>query len=116
MIYKYSIIFAVLFMIYVINKVRNKKLYEKYSILWIIFSIIIIILSVGYKLLDKLSIMIQIYYSPALLFLAGFIFLILYMVHLSTVVTKQNKSIIRLNQELSILEEKNRKKNKEGNE
>ena len=111
MIYKYAIVIAIIFMIYIINKVRNKKLYEKYSILWIFFGILVIILAIGYNWLDQLSIMVGIYYSPALLFLIGFAFLILYIVHLSVVITKQNKDIIKLNQELAILEEKTRKEN-----
>ena len=106
MIYKIAIIAAILFMIFIISLVRNKKLHEKYSILWIFFATLIIIISVAYELLDKFSISIGIYYSPALLFLVGFVFLIIYIIHLSTVVTKQSKDIIRLNQEIAILNEK----------
>lgn len=113
MIYKIAIIAALLFMIFIITLVRNKKLHEKYSILWISFAIVIIIISVAYELLDRFSISIGIYYSPALLFLVGFIFLIIYIIHLSTVVTKQSKDIIRLNQELAILNEKIEKKERD---
>lgn len=111
MIYIISIIATILFMVFIIFLVRNKKLNEKYSILWMIFGIMIILLAINYKLLDVISIKIGIYYSPALLFLTGFIFLILYTVHLSIVVTKQNRDIIRLNQEIAIINEKLEKKN-----
>lgn len=106
MIYYISIAFSVIFVIFVILLVRKNKLDEKYSILWIIFSIIIIILALCTKVLDKISDYIGIFYPPALLFLFGFIFVIFYIIHLSSVVTKQNKSIIRLTQEIAILNKK----------
>ena len=103
MIYTLAIIFSIIFMISIIVLVRNKKLHEKYSILWIIFSIIIIILAWNHKLLDIISTSLGIYYAPALLFLVASVFLILYTLHLSIVVTKQNKELIRLNQEIGII-------------
>lgn len=106
MIYYISIAFSVIFIFFVIMLVRKNSLDEKYSILWMIFSIIIIILALCTKLLDKVSNFIGIFYPPALLFLFGFIFVIFYIIHLSVVVTKQNKSIIRLTQEVAILNEK----------
>ena len=93
MIYYFSICFAIIFIVFVILLVRNNKLDEKYSILWLIFSILVIILALCTKVLDKISSFLGIFYAPALLFL----------IHLSTVVTKQNKSIIRLTQEIAIL-------------
>lgn len=106
MIYYVSIIFSILFIIFVVLLVRKNKLDEKYSILWIMFSIIVIVLALSTKILDKISSILGIYYSPAMLFLFGFIFVIFYIIHLSVVVTKQNKSIIRLTQEVAILNEK----------
>jgi len=113
MIYKISLISAILFTIFILILVRNKKLQEKYSILWFVFSFIIIIISLFYDLLDKVSVFIGIYYSPALLFLVGFIFLIFYIVHLSMVTTKQSKQIIKLNQELAIINNKLESKDEE---
>ena len=103
MIYIFSIIFSILFMLSIILLVRNKKLHEKYSILWIVFSVVIIILAWNHKLLDVISTTFGIYYAPALLFLIACVFLILYTLHLSIVVTKQNKELIRLNQEIGII-------------
>ena len=112
MIDKIAIVSAILFTIFILLLVRNKKLHEKYSILWIAFAILVIIIALAYNILDKFSISIGIYYSPALLFLVGFIFLIVYIIHLSTVVTKQSRDIVKLNQELAILSEKIKEENK----
>lgn len=108
MVYTFAIIFSIIFMISIILLVRNKKLHEKYSILWIIFSVIIIILAWNHRLLDVISSEIGIYYAPALLFLVACAFLILYTLHLSIVVTKQNKELIRLNQEIGIINKYNK--------
>ena len=116
MIYKIAIVAAVLFMIFIMLLVRNKKLHEKYSILWVTFSVLIIIVSIAYNLIDSISYSLGIYYSPALLFLGGFAFLIMYIIHLSIVVTKQSRDIIKLNQELAILNEKVEKNLNKGGE
>lgn len=103
MIYYFSIVFLIFFMIFVIFLVRKNKLEEKYSILWIFFSFLIIFLALFRGVLDKIASFFGVYYAPALLFLFGFVFLIFYIIHLSIVITKQNKLIIRLTQEISIL-------------
>lgn len=105
MIYFLAIIGSILFSIFILLLVRNNKLDEKYSILWIIFSIVIIIFSLNKNILEYISNLLDIYYAPATLFLIGFAFLVVFIIHLSIVVTKQNKSIIKLTQKLAILEE-----------
>ena len=47
-----------------------------------------------------------VYYPPALLFLLAIIVLGTCIIHVSVVITKQNKMIVRLNQEIGILKEK----------
>lgn len=106
MIYYLAIICSILFLIFVVLLVRKNKLDEKYSILWIIFSILILVLALNKNILEKISNLLGIYYAPATLFLIGFFFLIIFIIHLSIVITKQNKAIVRLTQKLAILEEK----------
>lgn len=106
MIYFLAIIVSILFLIFILLLVRNNKLDEKYSILWIIFSIVIIIFASNKNILENISNLLGIYYAPATLFLIGFSFLVIFIIHLSIVITKQNKSIIKLTQKLALLEEK----------
>lgn len=113
MIYNLAIIFSILFTIFIILLVRNNKLDEKYSILWIIFSVVMIILVLCRGILEKASQTVGIYYAPATLFLIGFVFLIIFIIHLSIVVTKQNKYIIRLTQKVAILDQNLNKKENE---
>lgn len=68
MIYTLAIIFSVVFMLSIIILVRNNKLEEKYSLLWLIFGIGIIILSIFPNIIDKLAKYFNIIYPPSLIF------------------------------------------------
>ena len=46
------------------------------------------------------------YYPPSLMLLFAIIILGAYIIHISVVITKQNKMIVKLTQELGILKEK----------
>ena len=121
MIYDLAIIASILFMLFIIMLVRDNKLEEKYSILWFIFAILILILTIFPKIIDNVAKFFGIYYAPSLLFLIGFIVLTIYIIHISIVLTKQNKKIVKLVQEHAILEdrlekiEKNNNKEKDKN-
>ena len=107
MIYSFSIIFSIVFILFLLNLVRNNKLDEKYSILWLIFGIIILIVSIFPKLIIKIAELFNVYYPPALLLLFAILILGTYIVHITITITKQNKMIVKLTQEIAILKEKN---------
>lgn len=111
----YYIIFAVavLFLLFVIYLVLKKKLLLKYSILWILYSIGLVIMSISVKWINNLAAVLNIYYAPSMIFLFGLLFLMIYMLHLSIVVTKQNNNIIKLTQEISLM--KNREESEKKN-
>lgn len=103
MIYKFAIVLAIVFIILVLNLVRKNKLDEKYSILWLFFSIIVLIVSIFPSIIEKISEMCDVYYPPALLLLFGIITIVAYIIHITLVITKQNKMIIKLTQEIALL-------------
>lgn len=109
MIYKFAIVFSVLFILFIINLVRKNKLDEKYSILWLIFSVIIFLLSIFPNIIEKVADIFNVFYAPILLLLFGIIVLGIYIIHITIVITKQNKMLVKLTQELAILKEKNEK-------
>lgn len=109
MIYSFAIVFSVVFIIFIINLVRKDKLDEKYSILWLIASFIILIVAIVPKTITVLANTFNVYYPPALMLLFAIIILGAYIVHISVVITKQNKMIVRLTQELGLLKEKTQK-------
>ena len=103
MIYKVAIVLSIIFIIFILNLVRKNKLDEKYSILWLFFSIIILIVSIFPNIIEEISNWFGVYYPPSLLLLISVIIIGAYIVHITLVITKQNKMIIKLTQELALL-------------
>lgn len=106
MIYKFALIFSICFIIFIINLVKKDKLDEKYSILWLIASLVILIVSIWPELITWVANKFSVFYPPTLMLLFAIIVLGAYIVHMTVVITKQNKMIVKLTQELGILKEK----------
>ena len=113
MIYYFAIIFSIVFIFFILNLVRKNKLDEKYSILWMIFSIIILLVSIFPGIIERISNFVGVFYPPTLMLLLAIIIIGAYIVHITMVITKQNKMIIKLTQELAIFKEKLEDKEKE---
>lgn len=99
----YAIVGSILLFFFIIYLVRNRKISEQYSLIWIFLSIIFIIFSFWRDGLNYLSSSIGIVYPPVafLLILIMAIFLIL--IHFSVVITKLSKQNKKLTQELSMI-------------
>ena len=106
MIYKLAIVFSIIFILIIIKLVKQDKLDEKYSILWLLAGLIILIVSIWPRIITIFAKWVNVYYPPALMFLLAIMVLGTCIIHISTVITKQNKMIIRLNQEIAILKNK----------
>ena len=106
MIYYFAIAFSVFFIAFIISLVKKDKLDEKYSILLLIFSVVILIVSIYPKIITIVANEFSVYYPPALLLLFAILILGAYVVHITIVITKQNKMIIKLTQETGILKQK----------
>lgn len=104
-VYSISIIFSLIFLIVVIELVRKGEIQEKYSILWIVMSILLIILASSPIVIERLAILLGIKNPPSFLFLFGLVYLIIYSLHLTVVVSKQHEKITRLAQKIALLED-----------
>lgn len=102
-IYSISIVFAVFFIFIVIELVRRNKLLENYSLLWLIFSVFLILFASSPSLINNIALWLNIKYAPSVLFVFGLIFLVVYNLHITSIISKQNERIVRLTQELAIL-------------
>lgn len=111
MIYCFAVIFSVIFVIFILNLVKKDKLDEKYSILWIITGGITLIVSLFPKIITIIANKFNVYYPPSLMFLFAILVLVIYVIHITIVITKQNKMIVKLTQELGILKEEVKKDN-----
>jgi hypothetical protein len=75
-------------LVFVLELVRQRRLREEYSLLWLATAIVLILLSVSRPLLDVLAGLVGIYYPPSALFLVAVVFILLMLLHFSTVLTR----------------------------
>jgi hypothetical protein len=101
-----SIIGALTFMFFIFRLIAKGKLREEYSIVWIICTVILLVFSIWRNGLDVLAKLLGVYYAPALVFLAAIFAIIVFLVHLSVVNSKQHEQIKKLTQEMAILKSK----------
>lgn len=69
-------------------------------------SIILIVLSSTPKVINKLAKLLDIKNAPSFLFLFGLVYLIIYNLHITVVVSLQSEKITRLTQEIGLIKEK----------
>ncbi len=90
----------------VIELIRRSHLKERYSLIWLAASIVLISFSVSRNLLSLISNMIGIYYPPSFLFLLAIVFLLVLLLHFSTIISLLDVKNNRLAQELGLLQTK----------
>lgn len=91
-------------LIFIVELVRQRKLREDYSLLWLATAIVLIVLSLSRPLLDQIAGLLGVTtYPPAALFLVAIVFLLFILLHFSTVVTRLARENKEIAQEMAIL-------------
>lgn len=91
-------------LIFVLELVRQRKLREDYSLLWLATTIILIVLSVSRPLLNSFAVLLGVVtYPPAALFLVAIIFMLFILLHFSTVLTRLARENKEIAQQMAIL-------------
>lgn len=101
-----SIIVSAVFLLFVLQQVRRKRLSEAYSLLWVFTAIIFIIIASFPSLLGHISELIGIQYAPATLFLILIVCMLFLMFQFSILLTIRSKQTKRLAQEIALLKNK----------
>ncbi len=101
-----SIIGSLLFMFFIFRLITKGKLREEYSIVWIFCTITLLVFAIWRNGLDLIAKFLGVYYAPALIFLGAIFAIIIFLVHLSVVNSKQQNQIKLLAQELALLKNK----------
>ena len=87
----------------VVELIRQNRLKEKYALLWLGSSLIMIPFSVSRTLLHTVGGIVGIKYAPSLIFLLGFLFLVVINIHLTSVISRLTDRNRALAQELALL-------------
>ncbi len=94
---------SVILLLVVLEMVRRRRLKEEYSLLWLLTAVALIVLSLSRSLLVALADLLGIAYPPSALFVIFIGFLMLILLHFSTVLTRLSEQNKRLAQEIALL-------------
>ncbi len=100
-----GLILSIALVIFILELVRRRRLLEEYSLLWLFVGAIMMVLAFWKSGLDLVSKAIGIAYPPSTLFLFGLVFIIVLLLHFSTVISKLTEQNKTLAQKIAILEE-----------
>ena len=101
---------SIFFLLFIFELIRNKKIKESYSLLWLFFGIVFVVFSIWRNGLEIISKLLGIAYPPAALFLILLITILFILIQFSIIVTKFSKNINDLTQELGLLKMEVKKK------
>jgi hypothetical protein len=109
----FAAIAAVILLLVVLELIRSRRLQERYALLWLLTGVVILILAAWRGLLSWLSNLVGIAYPPSALFILAAFFILLVLLHYSTVISKLSEQNTRLAQRLALLEHRVREDSSE---
>jgi hypothetical protein len=90
----------------VIELIRSRKLRERYALLWLATAGVILFFAVWRSGLHNLSKALGVAYPPNALFVLAMLFVLVLLLHFSTVISKLSDRTTTLTQRLALLEER----------
>jgi hypothetical protein len=98
---------CVLLLAVVFELIRSRRLRERYALLWLLTGIVLLVLSAWRDGLNTIARTVGVRsYPPAVLFAIGSLFILLVLLHYSTVISKLSDQNTILAQRLALLEER----------
>ena len=101
-----SIIFAILLFVFVFEMVRRRRLGERYAILWLASALTLLVLAIWADLLGSVSRALGIATPSNAFFVVAFVFLLLLLLHFSSVASRLAEETRVLAQRLALLEQR----------
>jgi hypothetical protein len=88
----------------VLDLIRRRKLRERYALLWLVTACVLIVLSLWRSGLDTLAGLAGISYAPSALFAVAAVFIVVVLLHYSTVISRLSDENAILAQRVALLE------------
>jgi hypothetical protein len=95
---------AVILLLVIFELIRSRRLQERYALLWLLTGLVIFVLAVWRGLLSQFADLVGIAYPPSALFVLASFFVLVVLLHYSTVISKLSEQNTVLAQRLAILE------------
>ena len=100
-------IVSLLLLVGVFELIRSRRLRERYALLWLVAGITLLVLSLWRSSVNTIAGWAGVRgYPPAVLFAVGLLFVILVLLHYSTVISRLSDQNVVLAQRLALLETK----------
>lgn len=98
---------SVVLVLVVFELIRSRRLRERYALLWLVTGLVLVVLSAWRGGLNTIAAWLGVRgYPPAVLFAVGLLFVILVLLHYSTVISRLADQNVVLAQRLALLETK----------
>lgn len=98
-----SIIVSLSFLFYVSRLIVKGKLREEYAIFWVVSTILLIVFSFWRRGLDIIAEKVGVYLAPNLVFASAIFAILIYLLHLSIVVSQLHDKNKTMAQDLALL-------------
>jgi len=102
---------SVILVLVVFELIRSRRLRERYALLWLVTGVALVVLSAWRGGLNTIAGWLGVRgYPPAVLFAVGLLFVILVLLHYSTVISRLSDQNVILAQRLALLESELRRR------
>jgi hypothetical protein len=95
---------AILLLVIIFELIRSRRLQERYALLWLLTGVVVLVLAAWRQGLGKLADLLGISYPPSMLFLLTGFFVLVLLLHYSTVISRLSDQNRILAQRLALLE------------
>jgi hypothetical protein len=95
---------AVLLLVVILELIRSRRLQERYALLWLLTGGVILVLAAWRDALGLLADLVGIAYPPSALFVLSALFILVVLLHYSTVISRLSEQNTILAQRLALLE------------
>ena len=95
---------SLILLLAVLELVRRRRLREKYALLWILTAVVLLVLSIWRGAVDQIAGALGVSYGPAVIFAIGALFILVVLLHYSTVISTLTDRTVILAQHVALLE------------
>jgi hypothetical protein len=102
----FAAIASILLLAVIFELIRSRRLQERYALLWVMTAVVLLVFALWRDALGVLSRTVGIAYPPSALFLLAAFFILLVLLHYSTVISELAERNLMLAQRIALLEQK----------
>ncbi len=101
----FAAIAAILLLALIFELIRSRRLQERYALMWLATGLVILFFSLWRAALGRLADLVGIAYPPSALFVVASLFILIVLLHYSTVISELSERTLSLAQRLALLEQ-----------